>query len=130
MYVTQNQQQFLEKALSNEIDEPVYMDKFALSDSLYSSIKNQIQQAERDSLYLNLVELLPDCFKTPDDTHDFLAKIHTTMKLLSDESHLVSAGFLDKCMALFVSQSEAHASKNLKGGMRPTKLVEKDKITQ
>jgi hypothetical protein len=77
---------------------------------------------------VNLLELLPDCFRTQEDTNQLLAQVDAPMRLLSDDNHLVSEEFLNKCLKLFVTPSETIAAKNLKGGMRPSRLIEKEKI--
>ena len=79
----------------------------------------------KDGGYLNLIEILPGCFKKPEHTHELLDKVSQSCHLLADECHVCSSGFLTKCMATFKRLSEAEAVKLIKKGKRPEKLIKK-----
>jgi hypothetical protein len=65
-------------------------------------------------MYVNLVEHLPDCFKTSEDTESLLKMIDAPVRLLSDDVHLCSETFLKRCLDLFVKPSEEAALKKMK----------------
>ena len=63
---------------------------------------------------MNLVEHLPDCFKTSEDTECLVKMVDAPVRLLGDEIHLCSEAFLKKCLDLFVKPSEEAALKKMK----------------
>jgi hypothetical protein len=77
-----------------------------------------------------LTEILPDCFKSKEDTQDLLNLCDkgNEMRLLSDDAHLCSELFLNKCIGLFTKPSELIAASNINKGVRPEKLEDKEKM--
>jgi len=111
--------------LGAEVQKPVTFSGFILSETLFNSIEAQIRQMCHDETYMNLVEILPDCFKKTSHTHELLGMLDLECRLMADECHLCSVGFLNKCLARFEKRSEQEAIACVKAGMRTDKLMNK-----
>ena len=107
------------------MQKPVKFNGFILSETLFNSLEDQIGQICQDGTYINLVEILPDCFKKTSHTHELLGMLELECRLMADECHLCSVGFLNKCLARFEKRSEQEAIACFKAGMRPEKLMNK-----
>ena len=59
-----------------------------------------------DGSYLNLDELLPDCFKRSEHTQELISILDKECRLMADDSHVCSVSFLNKCLERFVKRSE------------------------
>ena len=77
----------------------------------------------QDGAYLNLTEVLPDCFKRAEHTHELLSMLDKETRLMADESHVCSVHFLNECLERFSKRSEQEAVACVKRGMRPEKLL-------
>lgn len=102
---------------------PVKFTGFVLSETLYASIEDSIAQMCIDGTYLNLAEVLPDCFKKPEQTQELLGMLDRECRLMADESHICSVNYLNKCLDLFAKRSETEAIACVKRGARPEKLM-------
>lgn len=63
LHVNTDADKFLKQELADEVQNPVKFTGFILSDTLYASLEDQIAQMCVDGTYINLVEILPDCFR-------------------------------------------------------------------
>ena len=125
MHINLDAEKFFKQELAEEVAAPVKFSGFVLSDTLYASLEDQVAQICKDGTYLNLVEILPDCFKKSEHTQELLSKLDQECRLMADESHLCSVNFLNKCLARFEKRSEQEAIACVKRGMRPEKLMNK-----
>lgn len=96
---------------------------FALSCTAYGNLEDIISQMCKDSGYINIDEVLPDCFKRPENTQELLSYLDLECRLMTDGSHLCSVSFLNKCLEIFVKRSEQEAVDCVKKGLRPDKLL-------
>jgi len=114
---------FEKHPLPEETKPPVIFSTFALSHELYQHIEDSITDIVRTGKYVNLTELLPECFKKPEHTQELLDRLDQTCRLMPDQVHLCSAAFLNKCLEAFVKPSEDEAIKLIKKGQRPEKIL-------
>ena len=63
----------------------------------------------QDGAYLNLTEVLPDCFKRAEHTHELLSMLDKETRLMADESHVCSVHILNECLERFSKRSEQEA---------------------
>ena len=70
----------------------------------------------KDGSYLNLVEMLPGCFKKTEHTQELVDKATQSCYLMEDESHICSSGYIKKCMETFKRPSEVKAVELIKKG--------------
>lgn len=106
LHINLDADKFMQQELAEEVQKPVKFSSFILSDTLFNSLEDQINQVCQDDSYINLVEILPDCFKKTSHTHELLGMLEVEARLMTDESHLCSVGFLNKCLARFDKRSE------------------------
>ena len=74
---------------------------FTLTDTTYNALEEQVSQMCVQASFLNLTEILPDCFKSVEQTHELLTMLEKDCRLMEDEAHLCSVQFLNKCLELF-----------------------------
>ena len=114
---------FFKQELADEVAEPVKFSGFMLSKTQFTSIEDQITQMCADGTFLNLNEILPDCFKKPEQTTELLGMVEKDYRPMADDCHIVSVALLNKCLARFEKRSEAEAITMTKKGTRPEKLL-------
>ena len=57
--------------------------------------------------YLNLAEILPDCFTKEAHTNELMERIDDDYRILPDKSHICSVKFLENCLECFKKQSDS-----------------------
>jgi len=123
LQVNMDPNKFVAQELAQEVKNPVKFSTFMLSETLFKSLEDQIAQMCQDGGYLNLAEILPDCFKSSEHTRELLEKVEQECRLMADENYVCSVTFLNKCVARFAKRSEQAAIAAVKQGARPDKLL-------
>eukprot|EP00347_Sterkiella_histriomuscorum_P011179 403373446 len=120
----QKPKEFIEQVIGQNKGQ--FLTNFYISEDLMHQVEAQVQEIVEHETHLDLSTIVPSPFRDQ-DIQDLVKILGQQCRLLSNNQHLCSEKFIQKCLEEFKQQSEQIAIQNIKKGIKPSTQEEKKK---